>query len=451
MKDRVFSLPAIQGTRARSPWPAWTLLTLLLGLSGCAGWNKPIELALPPAQPERHRFALPGNEDMIGQTATLETIAGDTLPDIARHYGLGFQQIKDANPALDEWLPPPGTRVTLPMRFILPDAPRRGIVVNLAAMRLFYFPTDRPSWEVETYPVGIGREGWSTPTGDMKITDKEAFPVWHVPASVREEHAQKGDPLPASVPAGPDNPLGDYAFYLSKPSYLMHGTNKPYGVGLRASHGCLRLYPEDISTLFRDVAVKTPLRVVNQPYLIGHAHGVVYLEAHRPFDELNEKKLRAQLRKKLAKEGGAIDWARVELALDVADGVPVPVSQGAPNLPAPLLNHPGRLDGAPEPAPPMGPADWAVNALDTTDEAAARRLAAMLNHQGPRIPAQVRETAGRYQVLAGPFASVQEARKAQRRIKIEFELSGTLLPTGQPAAKPSRKPRRGKGGGVSGK
>jgi L,D-transpeptidase ErfK/SrfK len=423
------------------PLRAWALLALLLGLAGCAGWNKPVELALPPPQPERHRFALSGNQELIGQVAALETAAGDTLPDIARHYGLGFQQIKDANPALDEWIPPPGTRVTLPLRFVLPDAPRRGIVVNLAAMRLFYFPADRPSREVGTYPVGIGREGWSTPEGEMKILDKEAFPVWHVPESVREEHAKKGDPLPASVPAGPDNPLGNFAFYLSKPSYLMHGTNKPYGVGLRASHGCLRLYPEDISALFREVAVKTPLRVVNQPYLIGHSQGVVYLEAHRPFDELNEKKLRAQLRKKLAKESASIDWKRVDYALDVADGVPVPVSQGAPNPPAPLLSHPARLDGAPEPVPPIGPADWSVQVLNTPDDAAARRLAAMLNHQGPRIPAQMHETAGRYQVLAGPFASAAEGRKILHRLRADLELQGDLLAPSQTAPKPARKPR----------
>ena len=445
MKACDYSLPTVRSLRT------WIVPTLLFGLAGCAGWNQPIELALPPPQPERHRFALSGSQEMIGQLAALETVEGDTLPDIARHYGLGFQQIKDANPALDEWLPPPGTRVALPTRFILPDAPRRGIVVNLAAMRLFYFPADRPSWEVETYPVGIGREGWSTPTGEMKIVDKEAFPVWHVPASVREEHERKGDPLPASVPAGPDNPLGDYAFYLSKPSYLMHGTNKPYGVGLRASHGCLRLYPEDISALFRDVAVKTPLRVVNQPYLVGHAQGVVYLEAHRPFDELNEKKVRAQLRKRLAKESASIDWARVDYALDVADGVPVPISQGAPNPPAPLLSHPARLDGAPEPAPVIGPADWAVNALDTADEITARRMAAMLNHQGPRIPAQARETQGRYRVLAGPFPSAAEARKAQRRMQIEFDLKGEVLSSGQPAAKPPRKPRHAKRGVVPAK
>lgn len=442
--------PLSSGGNLTAPWRprvrlrAWALLSLGLWLAGCAGWNKPIELALPPLQPERHRFALSGNEDMIGQLAALATVEGDTLPDIARHYGLGFQQIKDANPALDEWLPPPGTRVTLPMRFIVPEGPRRGIVVNLAAMRLFYYPADRPSWEVETYPVGIGREGWSTPTGEMKIVDKEAFPVWHVPASVREEHAQKGDPLPASVPAGPDNPLGDYTFYLSKPSYLMHGTNKPYGVGLRASHGCLRLYPEDISTLFHDVAVKTPLRVVNQPYLIGHAQGVVYLEAHRPFDELDAKKLRAQLRKRLAKESASIDWARVDYALDVADGVPVPISQGASNPPTPLLSHPARLDGAPGPAPAIAATDWAVSALDTADPITAGRMAAMLNHQGPRIPAQVRETAGRYQVLAGPFDSAAEAKKAQRRMQIEFDLKGEVLSSGQPAAKPPRQQRRAK-------
>jgi L,D-transpeptidase ErfK/SrfK len=431
---------------------ALSLLYLCFWLAGCANLNKPVELSAPAAPADKHRFALSSDEEVLGQLAALEVVEGDTLPDIARHYGLGFQQILDANPGMDEWLPTPGRRVILPLRVVLPETPRRGVVANLAAMRLFYFPSDRPAWEVETYPVGIGREGWSTPTGDLKIINKEAFPTWNAPASVREEHAKKGDPLPASVPAGPDNPLGDYAFYLNKPSYLMHGTNKPSGVGMRASHGCLRLYPEDIAALFRDVALKTPLRIVNQPYLLGRAQGTLYLEAHRPFEELDEKKLRALLRKRLLrleKAGTAIDWNRVESVLNSATGIPVPINPGSPDFAtttaqASLLRHPDRFDGAPEPAKAIGAADWSVRALNGADEITAKRLAAMLNHQGPRIPAQANMAQERYQVVAGPFASEPEARKAARRLQIEFELKSEVIPPAKVAAIPASTARKRK-------
>jgi L,D-transpeptidase ErfK/SrfK len=169
----------------------------------------------------------------------------------------------------------------------LPEAPREGLVLNIATKRLFYFPAPvagEPAI-VETYPIGIGREGWATPTGETSVVSKARDPVWFVPASIREEHAAAGDPLPAQVPPGPDNPLGTRVLGLGIPGYLIHGTNKPAGVGMRVSHGCVRLYPEDIESLFERVPLGTPVRIVNQPYLFGWQAGDLLLEAHPPLDE----------------------------------------------------------------------------------------------------------------------------------------------------------------------
>ena len=178
----------------------------------------------------------------------------DTLSDIARRFNLGYDEVVNANPGVDPVAArAPARRIVLPTQFVLPDAPHEGIVVNLAALRLYYFPKAAKSEprQVITYPIGIGMVGWATPTGTTKIVSKRKDPFWTPPASVRKEHAAEGDILPARVPPGPDNPLGAFAMNLGWPSYLMHGTNKPAGVGMRASHGCIRLYPEDIATLFQ--------------------------------------------------------------------------------------------------------------------------------------------------------------------------------------------------------
>ncbi|WP_082411431.1 L,D-transpeptidase family protein [Methylogaea oryzae] len=364
----------------------------------------------------------------------------DNLPDIARHFGLGLQAINDANPAVDTWVPAPGSRVLLPTQWIVPDAPRQGIVVNLAAMRLFYFPKDKSNRQVRTYPVGIGREGWSTPTGEMSIDNKVAGPTWYVPDSVRKEHAEKGDPLPAAVPPGPENPLGAYALYLSRPKYLIHGTHKPYGVGLRVSHGCLRLYPENIERLFKEVPVKTPVHIVNQPYLLGQLGDQWYLEAHTPLegtDAKNARKaLKARLKQLAAKQRLTVDWKRVDAILEAADGVAEPIAQDATD--PPTVEHPERFHGAPAPVA-FEPGRWYVQVLDTPNEVLAQKLAAMVNHQGPPIPALVR-TKGqeRYQVLAGPFPAAEQAKRARDRIQMEFELASLHLVSPKETAEPAR-------------
>jgi L,D-transpeptidase ErfK/SrfK len=203
-------------------------------------------------------------------------------------------------------------------------------------MRLFYFPEPEGEGpqEVITHPIGIGREGWRTPQGKFRIIEKVENPVWRVPASIRREHAAMGDPLPAVVKAGPDNPLGAHAMRLNRPQYLLHGTNKPYGVGMRVSHGCIRLYPEDIAQLFPDVPVGTPVRIVNQPYLAGWRGGQLYLEAHKPLAE-DAKRWKGSLKpmeqlvsEKLGRSPATVDWDRARKVAQTGLGVPFPITAG---------------------------------------------------------------------------------------------------------------------------
>ena len=209
-------------------------------------------------------------DSMIGNLDEVRAEHEDTLPDIARANGLGFREIKLANPGVDTWLPGEGTEIVLPTLFVLPVTPHVGIVLNIPEMRLYYFPSqdsDRAT-EVITHPIGVGRQGWSTPYMNTRIIQKKTRPAWYPPESIRKEHAEQGDPLPERVPPGPDNPLGNYAMRLGVPEYIIHGTNKPFGIGMRVSHGCIRLYPEDIKSLYQQVKLRTPVRIVNQPYKV---------------------------------------------------------------------------------------------------------------------------------------------------------------------------------------
>ncbi|WP_119629823.1 L,D-transpeptidase family protein [Methylocaldum marinum] len=384
---------------------------------------------------EHNRFALGKSDSVVGQLATVQLEKGDSLPDVARHFGLGLQEIAEANPGTDLWVPESGRTLILPMQFVVPDTVRKGLVVNLAAMRLFYFPS-KTSGEVITFPVGIGREGRSTPTGEMSIVRKAAHPAWYVPASIRKDHALKGDPLPAVVSPGPDNPLGDYAMYLSRPSYLIHGTNKPYGIGLRASNGCVRLYPENIEALYRQVPVKTPVHIVNQPYLVGWRDGELYLEAHKPHEELDGKRLKkalmSELKKIEKKAGRKLDLPRIERILSEARGIPIPIFENSDNLDqlvsnAVAVKYPDELFGQPKP-PAMTDRGWYITALESGDELSARRMAAVLNHQGPQIPARVVPLAnGRFRVIAGPFKSSRATKEAARRMKIDLDITGDIV------------------------
>lgn len=243
----------------------------------------------PRAEPiGRNYFMLESaDQSVIGELQIVVTREQDTFSDLAREYGLGYDELVDANPGIDPWLPGDNTPVLLPTQYVLPDAPRAGLVLNIAEKRLFYFPqtTEGQPVTVMTFPIGIGRVGWETPLGNASVIAKARDPHWYVPASVRKEHSEAGDPLPGVVLPGPDNPLGRYVLQLDLPGYLIHGTNQPYGVGMRVSHGCIRLYPENIELLYSLVETGEPVTIVNQPYLVGWRDGELYFEGHSPLED----------------------------------------------------------------------------------------------------------------------------------------------------------------------
>lgn len=245
--------------------------------------DRPLQDPIDP-----NRFVLTSAEQsVIGQPQVVFTRATDTFSDLARTYGLGYDEIVAANPGVDPWLPGEQTAVLLPTQYVLPNRPQRGVILNIATKRIFYFPATIAGEQryVLTYPIGIGRVGWETPLGDTTVVSKATDPRWWVPASVRREHAEMGDPLPAVVPPGPANPLGRYVLKLGMPGYLIHGTNQPYGVGMRVSHGCVRLYPENIETLYALVKIGESVTILNEPYQMGRQNGVIFFEAHKPLED----------------------------------------------------------------------------------------------------------------------------------------------------------------------
>jgi len=383
---------------------------------------------------ERNRFPVARGEDVVGRLAAIRLEKGDTLPDIARHFSLGINEISAANPGVDVWVPEAGERIILPLSFILPDAPRKGIVVNLAAMRLFRYTGDGTSLWVATYPIGVGTSERPTPTGAMHVVRKAVRPTWYVPASIARDHRKKGDILPPAVPPGPENPLGEYALYLSRSGYLIHGTNKPASIGLTATNGCMRLYPENVKKLFDDTPVKTPVLIVNQPYLIGQRSGVLYLEAHSPLEATDApalRKLYAKLRAVEKSAGRRLDWKKIKEVQAAARGIPVPIfefRQGSEKeVEKPVeVEHPERLYGKPE-VPALKLHAWYVLAADVPDKIEALRIAAIINHQGPQIPARVFEKSDSYRVIAGPFNDGGEAREAAKRLKIDLEIDGIVI------------------------
>jgi L,D-transpeptidase ErfK/SrfK len=286
--------------------------SLLLPLAGAAGARE---------------FALTPGSDVVGEIEIIHTVYEDTFVALMRRYNVGFQDLVRANPGVDPWLPGEGTELVIPSRFVLPDAPRRGIVLNVPELRLYYFPDDDGS-RVITYPISVGREGWNTPYGRTTVVRKQHLPTWTPPQSVREEHAARGDFLPAVVRPGPDNPLGEHALYLGFPSYLIHGTNEPRGLGMRVSHGCIRMYPENIAALFEVVAPGTPVTIVNQPYKLGWGEGGLYMEAHPPLIEESEEWTETELSRLYV---GATAERRVQFRWDQAEAV-MAESNGLPEF-----------------------------------------------------------------------------------------------------------------------
>ncbi|HEY4446171.1 MAG TPA: L,D-transpeptidase family protein [Steroidobacteraceae bacterium] len=323
---------------------------------------------------------------VVGEDQTVETVYQDTLYDLARKYSLGSEELIRVNPGVDPWLPGAGRTLIVPGRHILPPGPREGIVVNLPEHRLYYYPKPKRGGPIEviTYPVSIGKMDWRTPLGTTHVIGKQKNPVWYPPESVRKEHAEAGDPLPASVPSGPDNPLGLFAMRLAagNGTYLIHGTNNPIAVGLAVTHGCIRMYPDDVAALFPLIAVGTEVRLINQPVKVAWVDGELLLEAHPPVDaqgqsfEPNIDQFADMLRTAVGDATVAIHWDYAREVLQKADGVIATVALAAddPNAPqpgaAPSADPAAATAATPPaaaPAPPAVPApapeSSAANAL----------------------------------------------------------------------------------------
>jgi L,D-transpeptidase ErfK/SrfK len=297
-------------------------------------------LALGPISAQADRYLLtPESGDLVGEPQSTLARHEDTLIDIAREHGLGYEEILNANPGVDPWLPGAGVPIELAKHRVLPMAERSGIVINLPEHRLYYFPPARADEapEVWSYPVSIGKMDWHTPLGATKIVQKIRNPAWYPPQSVRDEHARKGDILPKVVPGGPDNPLGLFAMRLGIPggSYLIHGTNRPAGIGMQVTHGCMRLYPEDIEQLFGMVPLNTKVTIVNEPFKLGWQGGRLWVEVHPALKEdVVEPPTLTDLSRLVVEATRQalvpVDWSAVQRAFNESRGIPVPVTAAQP-------------------------------------------------------------------------------------------------------------------------
>ena len=290
-------------------------------------------------------YALPTDgSTLIGRLQVVVPDGRSTLLDIARHYDLGYDEITAANPGVSIWLPGAGRRIVVPTEFVLPPRPWTGIVINIPQRRLYYFPRRKGNEPatVVTFPLGISRPGWSTPLGETRITAKYKDPSWWVPKSIQEEHRRQGDAnFPTYFPPGPGNPMGMLALQTGFAQIYVHGTNRPWGVGMRVSHGCLHLYPENAAYLFPHVPVGTPVRIIDEPVLVGMRGGALYLSVSEPVegypgdkDSMLIRALDALVQYKARHKGAVpkIDWRRVREVVEARQILPVPVSVGSPDL-----------------------------------------------------------------------------------------------------------------------
>ena len=322
------------------------------------------------------------NQEVIGQDQTVTTVYEDTLYDLANKYSLGSEELIRVNPGIDPWLPGVGKTVIIPGRHVLPPGPHEGLIVNLPEHRIYYFPKQRRGHPrvVITYPVSIGKMDWRTPLGLTHVIGKQRNPTWHPPESVRKEHAADGDPLPPVVPPGPDNPLGAFAMRLAvgNGTYMIHGTNNPLAVGMPVTHGCIRMYPQDVAELFPMVPVGTPVRLVNQPIKVAWVDGELLLEAHPPVNDEGESfepdvdHFAQLLQTAVGDSTVAIDWDYAREVLKRADGVLATVGveadlSGVQGTPAPATDVPATA------APP-------ATATPATTASSATAAAADVHH-----------------------------------------------------------------------
>jgi L,D-transpeptidase ErfK/SrfK len=286
--------------------------------------------AVTGANATSYKLAKP-EDTVVGEDQTVITVYQDTLYDLAAAYSLGSEELIRVNPGVDPWLPGAGKQLIVPGRHILPPGPHEGIVVNLPEHRLYYYPKPKRGGPIEviTYPVSIGKMDWRTPLGTTHVIQKQKDPTWYPPESVRKEHAEAGDPLPVKVGPGPDNPLGAYAMRLAagNGTYLIHGTNNPIAVGLAVTHGCIRMYPNDVAALFPLIPVGTPVRLINDPVKVAWVDGELFLEAHPPVDAQGQSfepdidQFSELLKAAVGDTTVAIHWDYAREVLQKADGV----------------------------------------------------------------------------------------------------------------------------------
>ena len=307
------------------PLEGWKEILVLTFVCALAFTSDAEELPLPRSK----------LDSVVGDVGYTMVWHGDSLLDIARNFDIGYGQIIRANPRLNRWVPRVGAEVVLPSMYILPPGERRGIVLNLAELRLYYYPPRRTT--VHTYPVSIGDYDWRTPIGRTKIVAKQVDPPWYPPKSIREEHLEEGEELPTMIPGGDiDNPLGHFALKLGIPGYLIHGTDerRSFGIGMRVSHGCIRLYPEDIEKLFALVSVGAPVTIIDQAVKAGWRDDELYLEVHHPLPEEDGEDLREPdlndvitAISPLVTLGVDLDADQVDAALRLGDGIPVAIAR----------------------------------------------------------------------------------------------------------------------------
>jgi L,D-transpeptidase ErfK/SrfK len=322
-------------TQRRLATAAVSLLLLAAVPAGAGRWTEE-DFNRKIAAVPRYRV-IPGAdlavaETVVGSTRYYHARSGDTFLDLARFYSLGFNEIEQANPGIDQWLPPEDQPIVLPTEWVLPQTPYAGVVVNIPEMRLYYFPAARNGEPVQviTYPVGLGRDDWRTPAGKFRVRGKTVNPTWNIPPSIQQERIAEKGFSEKMIPGGhPDNPLGKYRIELTLPMYGIHGTNIPWGVGMQVSHGCVRLYPEDIEALFPLIDVGAPGEFVYQPVKIGARGGRVIAEVHPDIYRLTPGLYREAMR---IADGlrwtQRIDRRALERAVQEQSGVPVDVTAG---------------------------------------------------------------------------------------------------------------------------
>lgn len=291
-------------------------------------------------------FAIPPKGDkIVGKVQTVEVKSGDNYTKIGRKFDVGYYELFEANPGVDPDKPQPGTILIIPTQYILPPGLRANtIIINQAEMRLYYESASKH--KIYTFPVGIGKEKWNTPTGYFKIIHKIKSPTWFVPKSIYEYRKKNNDKVAKIVPAGPDNPMGDYALRLSDPTYLIHGTDDPAGIGRRSSAGCIRMFPKDIKHLFGLVAAGDKVFIINRPYKATEKNNRTYLEAHMPLSEQRAKmhdnySAAISLVKKVAKHNRThLDWQQVKTIAQEHIGIPTPIHFTKHTTKPPKPSHP---------------------------------------------------------------------------------------------------------------